>query len=253
MIRILSIAYHYPHPLSSAYNLLWHLEGTLWYLVVLAILSIFNFVATKLTDKMTNLVGGGVLYSAVFFGMAVIFAIPGLKLGLTFLGIKYVLYYSLFYWLGHMWHYIRKVKFSSLTKVEDGSFAVMAVVYFYIICTVNLYMTEDTILGILPRVVASLCGVYLVCYSVMKASATGKVADTIACVGQNSLEIYFIHCVLVRSFTSQQVEIISTDGIITFVIGFAFILVATFGILSIIRKSEKLYRLLFGARLKVGK
>lgn len=251
---ILSIAYHYPHPLSSAYNLLWHLEGTLWYLVVLAILSTFNFIATKLTDRMTNLVGGGgVLYSAIFFGMAVIFALPGLKLGLTFLGIKYVLYYSLFYWLGHMWHYTRGVKFSSLAKVTDLSFAVMAVVYFYIICTVNLYMTEDTILGILPRVVASVCGIYLVCYSAMKLSAAGRVAHIIAYVGQNSLEVYFIHCVLVRSFTAQQVEVISTDGVISLVVGFAFILVATFGILSIIRKSEKLYGLLFGARLKVGK
>lgn len=185
--------------------------------------------------------------------MAVIFAIPGLKLGLTFLGIKYVLYYSLFYWLGHMWHYAREVKFSSLTKIADISFTVMTVVCFYIICTVNLYMTEDTILGILPRVVASVCGVYLVCYSVMKASATGKVAKIVACVGQNSLEIYFIHCVLVRSLSSKQVEIISTDGIITLTIGFVFILAATFGILSIIKKSEKLYGLLFGASLKVGK
>ena len=67
-----------------------------------------------------------------------------------------------------MWHYAGKVKFDGLAKVTDISFAVMAAVYFCIICTVNLYMTEDIFLGILPRVVGSICGIYLVCYSVMK-------------------------------------------------------------------------------------
>ncbi len=55
----LCIVYHYKNPLSSAYNLLWHLEGTLWYLVVLAVLSVFNFIATKSSDKVPNFVGGG--------------------------------------------------------------------------------------------------------------------------------------------------------------------------------------------------
>lgn len=90
---ILCVSYHYADPLSSAVNLLWQLEGTLWYLVVLAILSIFNFFAMKASNIIANWVGGA-LYSAVFFGMAMIFALPGLKFGLTFLGIKYVLYYS---------------------------------------------------------------------------------------------------------------------------------------------------------------
>lgn len=247
---ILSVVYHHQNPLSSAYNLLWHLEGTLWYLVVLAVLSIFNFVATKTTNKITNLIGG-VLYSAIFFGMVAIFALPGLKLGFTFLGIKYVLYYSLFYWVGHMWHYAGKVKFDGLAKVTDISFAVMAAVYFYIICTVNLYMTEDTLLGILPRVVGSICGIYLVCYSVKKIDVAGKISHVIACVGQNSLEIYFIHCVLIRSFISQQIEVISTSGIVTISVGFIFVLAATFGILAIIKKSKYLYGFVFGAKLKV--
>lgn len=64
---ILSVVYHYQNPLSSAYNLLWHLEGTLWYLVVLAVLSIFNFVATKTTNKITNLIGG---YCTVLYSLA---------------------------------------------------------------------------------------------------------------------------------------------------------------------------------------
>lgn len=54
---VLGIAYHYENPLSSVFNLLWHLEGTLWYLVVLAFLSIFNFLATKVSNKSQNLGG----------------------------------------------------------------------------------------------------------------------------------------------------------------------------------------------------
>ena len=88
-----------------------------------------------------------------------LFAIPGLKLGLTFLGIKYVLYYSLFCWLGHMWHLVKNANVSKIESVPDTIFAVFSVVYFYIICNVNLYLTGDTVLEILPRLIASVCDV----------------------------------------------------------------------------------------------
>lgn len=247
---VLCIAYHYENPLSSAFNLLWHLEGTLWYLVVLAFLSVFNFLATKISNMTKNL--RGIVYSIVFFGMTVLFAVPGLKLGLTFLGIKYVLYYSLFYWLGHMWRFVKNANITNIESVADTIFAVLSVVYFCIICNVNLYLTEDTILGILPRLIASVCGVYIVCFAVTRLEKVGKAAQAIAAVGQNSLELYYIHCVLVRSLKAQQIEATSTSGIITLVIGFVFIVGISIAIIKLIKKSEHLYRLLFGARIKIG-
>lgn len=184
--------------------------------------------------------------------MTVLFAVPGLKLGLTFLGIKYVLYYSLFYWLGHMWHFVKNANITNIESVADTIFAVLSVVYFYIICNVNLYLTEDTILGILPRLIASVCGVYIVCFAVTRLKKVGKEAQTIAVVGQNSLELYYIHCVLVRSLKAQQMEVISTGGVITLVIGFVFVVGVSIGIIKLIKKSEHLYKLLFGARMKIG-
>lgn len=63
---VLCIAYHYKNPISSAFNLLWHLEGTLWYLVVLAFLSVFSFCATKISN-MTKISGGG--YCTALFSL----------------------------------------------------------------------------------------------------------------------------------------------------------------------------------------
>ena len=249
---VLCVAYHYKTPFLSAYNLLWHLEGTLWYLVVLAILSVFNFVATNASNKMQNLLRQ-VLYSIIFFGLTVLFAVPGLKFGWTFLGIKYVLYYSLFYWLGHMWRFIRALKINNIEVITDIVFAGLAIIYFYIICNVNLYAVEDSIMGILPRVIASISGVYLVCYVVVKSKRAGKVMRAIAFVGQNSLEIYYIHCVLIRSLESQDVGILSANGIFTLAFGFMFIMVASIGILQVIRQSEYLYGIIFGAKIKMGR
>ena len=181
-----------------------------------------------------------------------LFAVPGLKLGMTFLGIKYVLYYSLFYWLGHMWHYVKNANIANIVSVADIIFAVFSVVYFYIICNVNLYSTEDNILGILPRLIASVCGVYIVCFAVTRLKEVGKATRTIAVIGQNSLELYYIHCVIVRSLKAQQMEVISTGGVITLVIGFVFVVGVSIGIIKLIKKSEHLYRLLFGARMKIG-
>lgn len=243
---VLCIAYHYENPLSSAFNLLWHLEGTLWYLVVLAFLSVFSFCATKISN-MTK-ISGGVLYSVVFFGMTVLFAVPGLKLGLTFLGIKYVLYYSLFYWLGHMWHFVKNANITNIESVADTIFAVLSVVYFYIICNVNLYLTEDTILGILPRLIASVCGVYIVCFVVTRLKKVGKITQTIATIGQNSLEIYYIHCIIVIKLEPQCVTVLSTSGLITLVTGFVFVMSLTVGLIRLIRQSEHLNRLIFGVK-----
>lgn len=181
--------------------------------------------------------------------MALLFSVPGLKLGLTFLGIKYVLYDSLFYWLGHMWHFIKNANAIKTELAADVIFAIFSVVYFYIICNVNLYLSEDTIFGILPRVVARVCGVYIVCFAVIKLKTVGKATRAVAAVGQNSLEIYYIHCVLVRILIAQQMEVLSTSGIITLVIGFVFVMGISVGIIKL---SDHLYRLLFAARMKIG-
>ena len=247
---IVIIVFHYQNPLQSAFDLLWHLEGTLWYLVVLAFLSVYNFIATSITKKTTDFVFCGVLYSVVFFGLTILFAIPGLKFGLTFLGIKYVLYYSVFYWLGHMWHYCDKINFSGLDKATEIVFSVFALVYFYIINNVNLYNTDDTVLGILPRVLASICGVYIICYCIMKIKNFGKISHFLSGVGINSLEIYYIHCILVRFFSLQQIEMLSLKGILTLVINSVFVLFATYIVIFIIKKSGFFYSILFGSKLK---
>lgn len=180
--------------------------------------------------------------------MTVLFAIPGLKLGLTFLGIKYVLYYSLFYWLGHMWHFIKNANITNIESVADTIFAILSVVYFYIICNVNLYLTEDTILGILPRLIASVCGVYIVCFAVTRLKKEGKVMQAIATMGQSSLEIYYIHCIIVIKLKPQYVPVLSTSGFITLVTGFVFVMSLTMGLIKFIRQSEHLNRLIFGVK-----
>lgn len=72
---VLCVAYHYKNPLSSEFNLLWHLEGTLWYLVVLTFLSVFNFFATKVSNKSKNL-GGTVQRRFLWNGVTVFCSRP---------------------------------------------------------------------------------------------------------------------------------------------------------------------------------
>lgn len=248
---VLCVVYHYENPLLSAFNLLWHLEGTLWYLVVLAFFCVFNFFATKVSNKFPPMLQG-IIYSGVFFTMTMLLTLPGFKLGLTFVGIKYVLYYSLFYWMGHMWHFLKNFCIANIEKSANIIFTIFTVVYLFIICNVNLYLTEDTFLGILPRVIASVCGIYIVCFSIMKLKVVRKFTRVIAAIGQSSLEIYYIHCVLVRSLEAQRMSVLSINGIITLAIGFIFIMGTTVVILKLVKQSEYLYRLIFGAKMKMG-
>ncbi len=114
-------------------------------------------------------------------------------------------------------------------------------------------MAEDTILGILPRVIASICGVYLVCYAVMESKAAGKAALVTSLIGRNSLEIYYIHCVMVRSLEPQRIEILSAVGIHTLAVGFAFITLTTLGLIQVIKRSKCLYGIIFGNKIKMGR
>lgn len=247
---VVSIVYHYNNPLKTAFNLIYHLEGTLWYLVVLSFLSIFNFIAAFLIKNILSRLWSVILYSVIFFSLIVLFAIPGLKLGFTFLGIKYVLYYSIFYWLGHLWHCISKLNLSGINKLMDISFAIMSLIYFYIIVNVNLYRTEDTLIGIIPRFIASVCGIYIVCFCIMKSKTSGRIKSLLSVVGLNSLELYYIHKILLRSLTIQEIEIISLKGFLTLFANFVFVLLSSYLIILIIKSSEFLYSIIFGSKLK---
>lgn len=68
--------------------------------------------------------------------------------------------------------------------------------------------------------------------------------------GIATLMVVFGH---VLQYISQQIEVISTNGIVHISVGFVFVLVATFGIIAIIKKSKYLYGFVFGSKLKAGK
>lgn len=243
----LSTIYHYKNPILSAYNLLWHLEGTLWYLFVLAFLNSFNFLAKNISNKLANKKSGGVIYSLIFFGEVAFFATPSLKFGLTFLGIKYILYYSIFHWLGYMWHYTKENITVIGFKINyDALFVLFFVIYFLIICNINLYLVNDNYFGILTRLIASFCGIYIICFYVFKANNNSELFKMIAIIGENSLEIYYIHCILIRIFTPEYSKLISIEGLAVLMLGTFFILLTSYVISKLIKKSNYLYAILFG-------
>jgi hypothetical protein len=185
--------------------------------------------------------------------MAILFALPGLRLGLTFLGIKYVLYYSVFYWLGNMWHKAKQYmtdKGVQASSVYDNVFAIASVIYCVIIFNVNLYQTNDDLFGIAPRLVASVCGVYIVSWLVMRASCVGMIAKKVALLGTISLEVYYIHCIIVRALKPVSVTTLSTEWIINVTAEFMFVLLVTIGVVGCVKKSDALCLLLFGVPQK---
>lgn len=88
-------------------DLPFHLDSSLWYMYVLFVLSLIHTLSLNISQKIVkcdNSIKQYITYT-ILYGL---FLVPQLifliAFGAAFLGCKYVLYYSLFYWVGYMWH-----------------------------------------------------------------------------------------------------------------------------------------------------
>ena len=146
--------------------LAFHLESSLWYLFVLFELSLVHMIAVTIATKVCkngicNL-KSLVVYS-IFYGVFLVpFAILALTVGTTFFGGKFVLYYSLFYWLGFAWNIISHFFYDTSEKVKlwtNKAMNVVAlatfVIYFVLLSRFNIAELGDGLGDIIVRFIAS--------------------------------------------------------------------------------------------------
>ena len=247
---ILNVIFNYDGKFSESIRLLpWHLEISLWYLFVLFILAVTNDVATDITASIR---GGGLLHTFIYFAMIAIWGIVMLCVGTTFLGAKYVVYYSVFFWVGWLWRY-GNFKANAISnfmiKHMDYLYAVAAIIYVIIIAKINLFETADTLFGMIPRLVASMFGVFLTVCTVYRNYKPNLTVNSVADLGRHSLEMYYIHCLFVSSLPTTLYSLASVEGIITVMLYSVLVLMASWGLMGLIRTSTPLSKLLFGREL----
>lgn len=229
------------------------LELTLWYLVVLFFLATANNIVCALVkNREYDSFLGFIKYSVIFFLIIALWLIVYKMGGSTFLGSKFVLYYSVYYWLGIAWKFIKtrmeatkfSIKSSHMNIFYSGCLAIWAV----LLLTYNSYSAADTIMGILPRAICSVCGVFSIIYFVMKVceNKEAKNIQWLLWLGTNSLEIYFVHMFIAHNleFISKNASI--PEQAIAVVVNMLLLLIASVFIIHFVKKSRLLKLILFG-------
>ena len=143
----------------------YHMEGAYWFLFSLWCIDIAFMFARYIHKKVllkNSKILGVLIPFYVFIGL---YAIIGYFFGISFLGIKFTLYYQLFFVLGFLLSFI-EIRTNNLLLEIALMFS--AVFFFCITCTTNIFELPETPYCIAIRVFVSAIGCVLVYYSANK-------------------------------------------------------------------------------------
>ena len=248
--------------LSRFVYLAYHLESSLWYLFVLFLLSLIHMVAVTIVIKTykskIDTIGKIIVYSIVYVVCLLPFGCLAIAMGTSFLGSKFVLYYSLFFWMGFVWKTVSGIIVDRNEQVKlqieglQNIIVVMAfIAYFVLISRFNIAESGDRLHEIVIRFTASVCGIILVIKTVYSVyNENNQCSKFFAYLGNYTLEIYYIHYLFIPFFTNIAYPISTPMGMMSIVfLYFVVLALCAIGIM-VTKSSSQLSLLLFGRSRK---
>ena len=206
-----------------------NLETSLWFLFVLFFLQGIGKCSVKVFKKSQKKVRSLVLF-CIYWGLGLLpFAIIGVVFGMTFIGAKFVLYYSLFFAFGQ----IMRRFFAEATRIYNKyavAIQIMLLVGFCIpIVTTNMFLSPDNMLGVAIRLLTGVTGCLLVLILCKIWNDKNRLKIIIANhIGRYTLEIYAAHMLFYVQLPAQQWG--TFDAVFTVLIagGYMFLLTALY-------------------------
>lgn len=177
------------NPVTGLFQLINHVDGGLWFLWVVFVLSIIATLTNfALPSGHGRIVKTGVTLVACFGVLLVI----GKIAGINFLGIKYILYYAIFYGFGWLVKWTESWWKQWWPKVENIVVFLCLAVFLGIVFNYDLYHTDDGIISITMRAVAGFTG------NAVILTVCGKYESILSRIrldwlGMYTLEIYATH------------------------------------------------------------
>ena len=182
------------NPLTGLGQLLTHVDGGLWFLWVVFVLSIiFTLANRELSSKSGKLIKAG----AVFIGCFGILLLIGKMAGINFLGIKYILYYAVYYGFGWLVKWTEAWWKQWWPRVKNTAMFLCLAVFLAIVFNFDLYHTGDGIVSISMRAIAGFTGnavLLTICEKYMEVLSKAKLNE----LGMYTLEIYATHVYVVK-------------------------------------------------------
>ena len=216
----------------------------LWFLFVVWILSIVLNIAICISSRhrLSNVVKVAI-FTMAFFGIVGCFGLIGLKFGFDFLGAKYIVFYSVLYYLGYLFHYLISVK---RLLANDGFVAVCTVIFFIGANYFKILLLPDSLVYMGIRIVLALAGAGVLYRIAVYLSEKGKTLK-LDVIGMFTLEIYYVHSFLLRVIDFEaEAKLMSYDAILKALVLAAFLMITIPIIITVIRNNKVLSVVVFG-------
>lgn len=225
----------------------YHMESAYWFLFSLWCINIIHtlsyYVSNILLNKICNKILTIVIH--VFFLSIVLFI--GMKLGITFLGIKYTLYYYVFFIFGEKIAHFYNGHSSFNKNVNTIISAISFLIYFFLSSKYNTYLMEDSFFNILLRLIISATGCVYLFYLAKSINVSYKsiILDYLDSLGKYSLEIYVIQIFTLKIVPITNISISSIEGYIMIVFDSFIVMFFSILLLKLINANKLLRKILF--------
>lgn len=230
----------------------------MWYLFVLFELSCVHMISASISIRICKAkidsIRGLIVYSVLYGVCLIPFAGSVIIMGPSFLGCKFVLYYSLFYWIGFAWKTITGIAYwrtekakIQIKKILDICTVVAFIIYFGLLSRFNIAVAGDGLLEIIIRFIVSVSGIYIVVKTVYSVyTVANPFCKFLTFVGNYTLEVYYIHYIFISFFTPVTYSLASSMGMMSIVfLYFVTLVICAIGII-LSKSSPHLSFLLFG-------
>ena len=230
-------------------KLIYHVDGGLWFLWVVFVLSILASIINKIfsTDfKLMKKISSAVMVGCVFY--SVLFVIAFFTHDINILGIKLILYYSVFYECGYLLKWTEKIWKSKWYKYKNVVVFFSLALFLTIVYNYDLYHCDDNILSIALRMVAGFTG-NIVLYNTIDKFKNIINKIELDQIGKYTLEIYTTHMYVNNLLRVSSKSIFwSTTGFFDFITSMIFTCIFT-GIIILVFKSVPIANfLMFGKK-----
>ena len=167
---------------------------------------------------------------------------------INFLGIKFILYYGLFYGLGWFIRWTQSFWEKQETVFYDTVAFICICIFATIAFNVNLYLIDDNLVGIMLRFVAGATGNYVLYYVVKKlVSQLQKIK--MDWIGMYTLEIYVTHMYTNHLFSKVANDAFFTvPGFTTFTVSLICTVVLTEIVIIVLKSIPATNYLFYGKR-----
>ena len=248
LVSVLLLGNYERDVLKGLSNLACRVDGGLWFIWVVFVLSLITGLCNLIRGKLIGFVKQLTAVAVIVGVCYSVFLVLTKLTSVNFLGIKFILYYGVFYGLGWFIRWTQIFWEKQKPFFYDTLAFICICVFAAITFNVNLYLIDDNQVGITLRFFAGATGNYVI-YYIVKKLVPQLQKIMMDWIGTYTLEIYVTHMYTNHLFSKVANNAFFTvPGFTTFTISLICTIVLTGIVIVALKSIPATNYLLYGKR-----